>query len=81
MLCSFSWQLPVLLFLSIPTAYADWNFDPQATDNSPSSPLSDLATLPEDLAFDSAMTGERAEDISVQPSIKAKEIPYQMGLS
>lgn len=53
LLCLFSWQLPFLLILFIPIAYADWNFDPHATDNSPSSPLLGFATsngLPEDLS-------------------------------
>lgn len=71
MICSFSWQLPLLLFLSIPIAYADWNFDPQATDNRPSSPLPGFATnngLPEYPPLDPALSDERAENISVTAS-------------
>lgn len=68
MICSFSWQLPFLLFLSIPIVYADWNFDPQATDGYPSLPLPGFATnngLPEYSLLDPAVSDERAEDISV----------------
>lgn len=71
LLYSFSWQLPFLLILFFPIAYADWNLDPHATDNSPSSPLLGFATnngLPEDLTLDPAMTSETAEDLSVTAS-------------
>lgn len=64
MLCSFSWQLLFHLFLSIPIAYADWNFGPQATDNKPSPPAG-FATnngLPKDLTLDPAMV----EDFSAR---------------
>lgn len=72
MICSFSRQLPFLLFLSIPIAYADWNFDPQATDNRPSSPSPGFETnngLPEYPPLDPAISDDRgAEDISVTAS-------------
>lgn len=71
MKCSFSWQLQFLLFLSIPITYADWNFDPQTTDNRPSSPLPGFITnngLAEYPPLDPAISDERAKDISVTAS-------------
>lgn len=71
MIYSFSWQLPFLLFLSIPIAYADWNFDSQALDKHPSSPLPGFVTnngLPEYSLLDLAISDERAEEISVTAS-------------
>lgn len=71
MLCSVSWHLPFLLFISIPIVSADWNFDPQAADTNPSQQLSVFATnneLPENLILEPAVTGVRAEDISVTAS-------------
>lgn len=71
MLCSVSWYLSFLLFISIPIASADWNFDPQAADNNPSPQLSVFATnneIPENLILDPAVTGVRVEDNSATAS-------------
>lgn len=68
MISSFSWQLQFLLFLSIPIAYANWNFDPKTTDNRPSSPLPGFATnngFAEYPPFDPAISDDRVKDISV----------------
>lgn len=83
MIDSFSWQLPLLVFLSIPIAYADWNFDPQATDNRPSSPLPGFATnngLPEYPPLDPDISDERAEDIPVTASDQSQRYTISNGV-
>lgn len=75
--CSVSWHLPFLLFISIPIARADWNFDPQAANNIPSPQPSVLATnneLPENLILDPTVTGvKRVEDTSDTGSDQSQE--------
>lgn len=75
--CSVSWHLPFLLFISIPIARADWNFDPQAANNIPSPQPSVLATnneLPENLILDPTVTGvKRVEDTSDTASDQSQE--------
>lgn len=83
MLCLFLWQLPFLMCLFQEIAYADWIFDPQATDNSPSSPLPGFATnngLPQDLILDPAITSERAEDISFTASDQSQRDTISSGV-